>query len=317
MDRTEGRHLSIRPSQCGVSLIELMVGLALGLVIVLAVLQGYAASTMNAAVNMQVSEYQTNGRHALEILKRELRHAGLHPLLWDTQHLVVNPTAAAKDFGCGAGTTATVQAGLTGWNDTNPFAGTCLTDRADRRWARGDVLVIRRAALDASTTFDANAPYIRLAYGAGHVFLGGEAPADLVEPVADHRIVHDVYFVNAFTSSASESPRIPALYRLRLSEGANPTMKPELVASNIEHFQLQYAEAVAANGTMQYRNANQISDWANVKSVRIWLLLRASNPEGTLSGEAAQSYPFGDVTYAPTDNFRRRLLTSTISLRNP
>jgi hypothetical protein len=105
---------------------------------------------------------------------------------------------------------------------------------------------------------------------------------------------------------------VPALYRLTLSAGANPTMVPELVASNVEHFAVQFG-VLDATGALQYRNPDATILWAQVVSARIWLLLRAASPE---SGFASGTYTLGDVIYTPADNFRRTVLTSTINLRN-
>lgn len=300
------------PRQLGFSLIELMVGIGLGLLLVAVTLQGFSASSSSTRVNSLVSEFQTNGRYALEVLKREVRHASLHPMVWDTAQVAVNPTALAANFGCGAGVSSDVMSGIAAWNDTNPYAAGCLASGTSRQYARGDVLMLRRAAMDGATAFDAGAPYVRVGYSAGNVYLGGETAAELLPPFFDHRLVSDVYFVNDFTTSATESPKVPALYRLTLSGGANPALVPELVASNVEHFQTQFGEVDAA-GSVIYRNPNQVGNWTQVVSARIWLLLRASEPE---AGFASATYTLGDVDYTPADNFRRTVLTSTINLRN-
>lgn len=313
-------HRLLRRSTCmppaGMTLIELMIGLAIGLFLVLMVVHGTAATSASTNVNSLVSEYQANGRHALEELKREVRHAALRPMVWDSnpKYFVVNATVSSRNFGCGAGVSAGALPGIAASNDANVYANTCLAAGNDREWARGDVLVLRRAERNAASAYDANAPYVRVSYGQGNVFLGGEAPANYLPPVADYRLLNEVYFVNAFTNSPDETPRVPALYRLRLSEGANPTMVPELVASNVEHFQVQFGEVTdSATGSVRYVNAASVGDWERVNSARIWLLLRATAPE---PGFASGSYQIGDVTYTPNDQFRRAVITSTINLRN-
>lgn len=297
----------------GVSLIELMVGLAIGLALVAFVLQGYGSASGNANVSGLVAEFQTNGRYALETLRREVRHAALSPWLWDGAQVEINAAAAARDYGCGAGQATLITQGLWAANDTNPFAGSCLAAGSDRSYLRGDVLVLRRLSLDPVAMFPANAPFVRVAYGSGNVFLGGEAPLDLRPPVFDHALLSEVYFVNAFTQSPDETPRVPALYRLTLSPGANPVLVPQLVASNVEHLQLQFGVGDGA-GNVRYVNANDVADWGRVNAVRLWLLVRASEPE---AGLATTSYTLGDLTYTPpADGFRRAVLTSTIHVRN-
>ena len=300
------------PRQAGFSDIELMVGIAIGLVVIAVMLQGFAASSSTTRVNSLVSEYQTNGRYALELLKREVRHAALHPMVWDSAQVNVNATASSKSFGCGAGASTDVMNGITAWNDANPYSANCLATSSSREYARGDVLMLRRAALDAATVVDAGAPYLRVGYSAGNVYLGGEATIDMLLPFFDYRLLSDVYFINAFTTSSTEDPKVPALYRLTLSAGASPAMVPELLASNVEHFEVQFG-VLDATGSLQYRNPDPAIVWSQVVSARVWLLLRAASPE---IGFASGTYTLGDVNYTPADNYRRTVLTSTINLRN-
>jgi type IV pilus assembly protein PilW len=295
------------------SLIELMVGVAIGLFLVTLLLRGFAASLGNSRTNSLVSEYQTNGRYALGVLKREIRHAALSPLLWDATQLEINTSVSSRDFGCGAGVNnLLMNAGMSASNDANPWSASCLLTADDREFLRGDVVAVRRLSNKPVTSFAANAPYVRVSYGAGHMFLGGEVPIPLPPPSFDYAALTDVFYINSFTQSATEVPLVPALYRLRLSDGANPTMVPELVASNIEHLQIQFA-IDDGSGKVRYVNPGGVTDWRSVVSARIWLLVRASEREvGLVSG----SYTMADVTYTPNDNFRRVVLSSTIQLRN-
>ncbi|WP_418321074.1 PilW family protein [Piscinibacter sakaiensis] len=296
----------------GLSLIELMIGIVIGLVLITFMIRGFAASSGNSAVNSLVSEYQTNGRYAQETLSREIRHAALSPLLWDASQIEVTPAAAARNFGCGAGVTTLVRQGLAASNDSNPYSGNCLAAASDRQYARGDVLTLRRLGSSTTASFSSNAPYARTSYAAGRIFLGGETPPTPLPPFFDYPALSDVYFINEFTNSPTESPKVPALYRLTLSAGANPVMVPELVASNVEHLQLQFG-VVDGSGNVRYFNPDGVTDWTAVTSVRLWLLLRASEPE---AGMTSDSYTMADVTYTPGDRFRRLVLTSTIQVRN-
>jgi type IV pilus assembly protein PilW len=327
-----------RRAVLGVSLIELMVGVAIGLALVVFVLRSMSSSIGHANVNSLVSEYQTNGRYALEELKREVRHASLRPMAWvgiGPTYTFVTQKLRAKNFGCGLnaggsnvnfGGTAATPDGFNAWpgievaNDTNPYSGTCLQNSSAVQYLHGDVLHLRRTERAPATAINANAPYVRTSYGAVAYFLGGaDTPNEFLAPVADYRLMSDIYFINAFTVSANEKPRVPALYRLRLSAGPNPQMQPELVASNVEHFQVMFGQTTPATATtpatVRYVSGQQVTDWSEVTSARIWLLLRATSPE---AGFASGSYDLGDLAspYEPEDNFRRTVLTSTISLRN-
>lgn len=296
----------------GISLIEIMVGLALGLLMGVMVLRGYAATSLSAGVNASTSEFQTNGRYALDVLKREVQHAALSPLMWDASQMVATAAATSKNYGCGSGLTTDLFTGVSA-SSTNPYANSCLASSlTDRQYARGDVLTLRRLGLEPVTTFNTQAPYVRVSYGTGNVFLGGETPPALQAPTYDHPLVTGVYYINAFTHSASESPRVPALYRLRLGTGNNPSMAPELVASNVEHMRWQFAVA-DASGKVQYVNQSAVTNWESVVAVRVWLLLRSTQPE---AGLQQGSHTLGDITYAPSDHYRRVVLSTTVALRN-
>ena len=306
----------MRRQNRGFTLVELMVAVALSLFVITIVIQGFAATSAASNINATVAESSTNGRHALEVLKREVRHAALHRLVWDASQIINDDaTLATKDYGCGVGFVTGLSVGITGFNDNNPYAASCLATASDREYVRGDVLVLRRTSRAPAGSFDIGAPYVRTAYGVANIFIGGTTTTTapfLPEPNFDYRMVSDVYFVNAFTNSANETPKVPALYRLTLTAGANPQMRPELVAANVEQFQVQYA-VTDSSDKIRYYDANSVTDWTAVKTARIWLLTRESTPEvGFVSGQ----YVLGDVTYAPADNFRRTVYSSTIAIRN-
>ena len=314
-DRTSVQQLHApgQPGRRGLSIIETMIGLAIGLLLVALMLRGFASVTSSSAVNSGVSEYQTNGRYAMDVLKRELRHTALSPLVWDANQLIATDAAKAKDFGCGAGLTPDVVGGLSASDGSNAYTANCLsTELTDRAYLRGDVLTVRRVGLDNVSTFQTNAPYARVSYGAGSVFLGGETPPALAVPAFDHPVVTNVYYINSFTNSASETPLVPALYRLRLGTGINPVMTPELVASNVEHMRLQFA-VLNSSGSVRYVAQSDVTDWTAVVAVRVWLLLRSTLQE---PGLAQGSFTLGDITYAPNDAYRRTVLSATMSLRN-
>jgi len=63
----------------------------------------------------------------------------------------------------------------------------------------------------------------------------------------------------------------------------------------------------------QYVPANQVSDWSQVVSVRINLLLRSA--ENNIA-TAPQTYTFNGTTTTPSDRYLRHTYTTTIALRN-
>ena len=122
-----------------------------------------------------------------------------------------------------------------------------------------------------------------------------------------------MYYVSPYTTSADESPRVPALYRLKLGDG--PAMQPELIASGVENFQVRYGIVTAA-GTHQYLDAQNvgIDDWDLVSSVEISLLVRAGAKEPGYTASA--TYKVGDKTVTASDGYRRVVFSTVVQLRN-
>ena len=59
----------------GFSLVEMMVSITIGLMIIAALTGVLASNSRSSKTNDRTAELQSNGRYALDHLKRELRHA--------------------------------------------------------------------------------------------------------------------------------------------------------------------------------------------------------------------------------------------------
>lgn len=71
--------LKTRQRQSGLSLIELMIGLVLGLIIVSGVFNTYLGSTRSSRFSQGLQEIQENGRFGITTLQRGIRLAGYTP----------------------------------------------------------------------------------------------------------------------------------------------------------------------------------------------------------------------------------------------
>lgn len=68
--------VAARKQQQGLSLVELMIGLVLGLIVISAVFNTYLGSTRSARFSQGLQQLQENGRHGIATLQRGLRLAG-------------------------------------------------------------------------------------------------------------------------------------------------------------------------------------------------------------------------------------------------
>lgn len=316
------RHPPARSSatrrQRGLSLVELMIASTIGLFIVVTI----SSLVVSAAAGSRSSEanaaMQASARQAMDTLRVEFLHAGF-PGLTRGEPGVSGAVSVGGD--CAAGFSTNLRMRVWGANDANPFAATCIPAAT---YSAGDVVAIRRVSLASVATPESDRVNVRSAYDRAVVFQGASAPSGVDAPFADYNMAAAVYFISPYTRTASESPRIPALYRVRL--GAGPNMSaPELVASGIENMQIEYGIR-DANGATIYVSANNVSasansattgvtEWDNLTSVRISLLVRSESIEiGYAPG--ARSVQVGDRSIAVNDSYRRQVVSSVIQLRN-
>jgi type IV pilus assembly protein PilW len=294
----------------GFSLIELMVAITIGLLIVAAMLANLNVSATSNRTNARVADFQTNGRFATDFLRRELQHSGFAGVSWI--NLTDTGATATTDYGCGAGFAANIAQPIWGADDSNPFSTSCIPST---NYARGDILVLRRAGLDSiasTTTLSASSLYFRSEYVRGSVFIGPTRPASLQSPVEDHLLETDVYYISPWTNSATESPQVPALYRMTL--GTGPAMSAQLVASGIENMQVQYGVNTAAGTRFYDASSVPSTEWTSVVAVRLWLLARSTTAEPGLSNTS--TYTMGNQTVTASDGYLRQVFPLVVTLRN-
>ncbi len=314
--------------QAGFTLIEMMIAITIGLGILAGLVGVLAANSSNSRSNDRTSELMTNGRYALNSMKQELRQAGFRGYTWAEPNAITASTLGTLTNECLAtGATAgtfvsNIRQGIWGANNSNPFSGSCIPSASFA--AGNDVLVLRRLSALPETPV-ANKLYFQSSYSVGQIFRGATPPAfaDSPTPLASFAVQIYVYYISPFTVSASESPLVPALYRVSLQNDGSMTR--ELVAGGIEHLQVQYGILnTGTPPTTQFFDTitgssvtTVATDWDNVNSVRIWLLARNETAEPGYQN--SNIYVMGDQTYdfsAAPDGFRRQAFSTVVQLRN-
>jgi type IV pilus assembly protein PilW len=312
--------------QAGFTIVEMMIAMTVSLFIVAALAMVVNGSLATSATRERASELQVNGRYAIDQLKKDLMHAGflgLSSLFTPDNPLSVADAgppaipAIAVANACDPANVGRMSQRLWGSHQSNPFAGTCIPAA---NYLRGDVLVIRGVdPAPVTAPFSNTVVYYHSAYEGGAPFVG-PTPPDFTPPLTnrqppymDFRVSETVYYVSPYTTSAAESPNVPALYRLRLTDG--PAMVPELVATGVEHFQVRYG-VFQTDDTVRYLRADEMAgtDWDLVRSVQVYLLMRTATREGGYANNT--TYAMGGVNYAVNDSYPRLLLTSIVQQRN-
>lgn len=110
---------------------------------------------------------------------------------------------------------------------------------------------------------------------------------------------------------STNSSGVPALYQKAANTSDGLILAKDEVIEGVEGMQFTYGIDVDADGEVdRFQSADNVTEWTNVKSVRIQLLMRSINTVG--GGEI--SVDFNGNNY--TDNYMRQIVSSTVMLRN-
>jgi type IV pilus assembly protein PilW len=315
-----------RPSfQRGVSLVELMIALVIGLLLLGGLIQVYLTSKQSYNAQEQVARMQESGRFAVDLIARDLRRAGYWGGNVDTLSITGTPGRANPLHACG-NTNAwgrMIEWRVTGLNNTNSHADGGYGDCADGYIAGTDILTIRYAGPELAdpNLLEDNRLYLRSTLFSGRIItgltegnpendvppLGADTPDHLlavVRPLSAHG-----YYIGD-TGRTCNGETIPALFRFRLGPDGTPIEAEEL-APGVEQLQVRYLLGE------EYVDAGEVgTNWPNVRAVRFWLVARGECPEPGLNNTT--TFEIGDDAPWPPapDNFRRQLYGSTVMLRN-
>ena len=322
--------------QYGVTLVELMVALALGLLITVAMLKVYVDASRMYRFNEGLARVQENGRFALEFIRRDARVAGFWGCYSDAP--LTNQISATSDAWLD------VAAGhITGTNDDGLNSADSITFRSAT--GSGTLVNTTMTAASDSVSVDSVATITSgmaalisdcdngdifqvtdisgtsLAHAAG---TNTNTSANLSKPYASGSRVYQAQ-QSTFCIALGADPSQPSLRRL-----TNPT-SGQTCASNgdeliegVENMQILYgedtdADSEGANGdgtANRYVPIGTASlDIDRVVSVRLSLLARSLNNNLTT---APSPYTFNGTAVTPgaTDKYLRKVFTTTITLRN-
>ena len=322
--------------QYGVTLVELMVALALGLLITVAMLKVYVDASRMYRFNEGLARVQENGRFALEFIRRDTRVAGFWGCYSDAP--LTNQISATSDAWLD------VAAGhITGTNDDGLNSADSITFRSAT--GSGTLVNTTMTAASDSVSVDSVATITSgmaalisdcdngdifqvtgvsgtsLAHAAG---TNTNTSANLSKTYASGSRVYQAQ-QSTFCIALGADPSQPSLRRL-----TNPT-SGQTCASNgdeliegVENMQILYgedtdADSEGANGdgtANRYVPIGTASlDIDRVVSVRLSLLARSLNNNLTT---APSPYTFNGTAVTPgaTDKYLRKVFTTTITLRN-
>jgi len=322
--------LSVIKKQRGLSLIELMIAITLGLFITAGLIQLFISSKQSYRIQENLSRVQENGRFAMELLATDIRMAGYWGCLGSTETIQNN--LAPYDSN-GDGQTdgiyesildAIVATNGDGLNNSDSISvnrvtppSAAIVETATNKSAALKVtsgsglekndIVMAIDCISGDLFQITNDPTVsgasdqdELAHDSGAAMKAGNATINFQKIYSTDAKIHKIRNIEYYISQNPGGH--PALYR-RL----NGNRGQELV-EGIENMQILYA----IDTTNAYIPFTTGLDLSNAISVRLSFL--AATLEDNIATESS-STSMGTYT-SPNDRKIRRIFTSTIALRN-
>ncbi|KUM40107.1 PilW family protein [Pseudomonas sp. EpS/L25] len=330
--------------QRGLSIIELMIALLLGLLLMGGVLQLFLSSKRTYLTNAALSQVQESGRFALEFLAYDLRNAGYRgECLSPLQPL---PTTLTQQANGQDDLRLVMGAGIQGWstasNAQNPAnTPAWLTSIFNARANGSDVILLKHAAdppagvvisgsttSQISTTSATGLPQNRLLViddpGACFLFANQSGPTDSNVSVGGGQsfgrqyrtTAHLLLYQSAVYYLRDNGTGVPSLWRQAYNA---PNQPAEELVGGIQQLQIRYAVGQAsgqinlgADG-QAYQDASAITDWQSVIAAQI-SLIAVSNATNVVAPN--QQVLFNNAAVTIPNGRLAQVFTLTVSLRN-
>ena len=334
----------------GMTLVELMVGMAVGLFLVAVMGSIYVGSKGTFQSQESTSRLQENGRFALDTLAADLRMSGFKGCLGQAKvanFLNTLNTATAviynysepvwgSRYSGGSWTPAltTPINGLSartegdvlvvrrplgqGWALTNDMASATgtLTITPTATIVQGDLLLVADcnygALLQATNAAPGTGGSIAHTVGAAGVS-PGVSSADLGSAFRQDASVWRMQTIVYYLANSVRRTGQLALWSYTAPNYSGGAQAVELV-TGVERLAIVYGLDSDGDGAAdQFRAADQVANWAQVVSARVELLLVGSEDSVT---STPQPYVFNGVTTTPSDRRMRTVMSLAAVLRN-
>jgi type IV pilus assembly protein PilW len=333
---------ALRRDQLGLSLVELMVALAIGTFLLAGTISVFGKTRDLYRTNDAAARLQETARYAMGTLEADLRMANYWGLM-SRADLIENGPALDLANPPDVDPTYVLPAELTGYAGTINECGDMwaiklpayveATDSytlgcdayGDGAVAGSDTLTVRRAStqvIDAGGLL-ASAGQIKLQTSRvqGSLFASSTLPAGYLPPLSETRaLVTNGYYVS---QDSDERDGTPSLRRKQLDvEGAPaaPVISDLQIVPGVEDLQVELGADFNNDQNADYYvpPGTAIPAGDQVVAVRLWLMVRAEQPEVGFTDTRTYDYASrtGADVFTPNDNFRRVLISKTIALRN-
>ncbi|QYK00599.1 PilW family protein [Shewanella psychrotolerans] len=321
--------------QTGMSLVELMVAMVIGLFLTAGVFTMFSMSSSNVTTTSQFNQLQENGRIALAIMERDISQLGFFGDYTGTDIDPTNPnvmSAAVPNDCFGGGANNATLPNTSGlqfrrvWGYEAGGSGVginCLTGVR----ANTDVIQLKRLlGPGAPLPLNTSRHYVATASNEAIFFTGGQS-LPVLENSRIWEYLHHIYFIK-------NDGEVPVLRRrtLTVTNGMN---NEEQLVEGIENIRVLYGFDDDADGVVDiYRSVSNVSNsmWESalmspntnaisltlprLVAVKIYVLVRSLQEDVTYTNDV--EYQLGDKTIvAPKDHYRRKVMSTSVILENP
>lgn len=306
--------------QRGLSLVELLIAMALGLALLAGVLQVVLGSKRSYQHGVALAELQENGRFALEAMAQDLRNAGfsgacpggLVNAAGEGAHYALEKSAL-EGYGAGMPAPAWLSSSRVGNTDA-VLLRYATSPVLEARSVSGNRLLLTSAGAVAGAFYllsDQQSCLLLANAGGATSLLADRSLEHFLAPATRvYRYRYVIYWIGRSEDGT------PGLFVTDNSETTSKAQTSELV-NGVAGMSLRYGVAGANDVVATYKAAREMAagDWPRVRTVRVSLLLQ-SQTRGV--DEAPRSLEFDGRTLAPDGERRLRLVMgSTTALRNP
>jgi type IV pilus assembly protein PilW len=318
--------------QQGISLVEIMIAMLLGLILTGGILQMLSSSRQSNRVHEATARMQENGRMGLEVISRDVRMADFWGCASDIANIVSNLDSAGIEFidfdegslngtegALGAPDTIVLRGGFGSSLGLappyGPGASTDIQVAADNGLGQGDIVLVSDCS-DGDVFQISNADpgdNGTIAHDTSNATEPGNVNASNPGcPGSNTHCLSKVYGPDASVFRAQEIS-----YSISIGESGGPALfrNGSEFLNGIEDFQVLYGEDTDATNVANYFvPATQIADMNKVVSIRFALVARSQ--DDNLTGGAIQNYNVLGLTLTAPDLRLRQVYMSTVNIRN-
>ncbi|MEM7401624.1 MAG: PilW family protein [Pseudomonadota bacterium] len=361
--------MKARKYQKGLSIIELMVALLLGLFLVSGVTGMYISSKQTYRMTDNLSRLQENLRFSLELMSKDIRMAGYMPCRYSGDHdyeVINGDTTWFLDF---------FDYGIQGYEGGASFPSTLpvVGPNPGQRMSNDDdaIAILKGSVYSASIAFNNNTTgrfTLQDTFPTGEFETGdiaiacdpnkatlfqisssisstgtpaagainyntnsGIAPGNYTANLQDYgqdaqitKYEPVIYYI----ARSNNDPTVSSLWRNyyvaeNISGTETATMWREELLEGVESMQILYGEDTLNDDQIvdRYVTADNVSDWLNVVTVRLGLLMVTAEevtaqPDTNTYNVAGTSISDSTPISHPADNKLRYVVNTTINLRN-